>query len=195
MIPREGTRSHTAQLKIPQAEARPGAGCDKEKRRREWCGRTGWRYPRVLNAEGRETRSGGRVPSPSPANSRGRRPTRESPEGVAHGAEAENDVQVVPHALDEVGEEAVRGLWHLLSARLVCDERLDLVGADASQRAEVSRTAPRVGGTREQRGTRGVGFKAGLPTKVRGGKKAQEEQFFHLMGELEKGRNSGILWT
>lgn len=58
-----------------------------------------------------------------------RRPTRESPEGVAHGAEAEDDVQVVPHALDEVGEEAVRGLWHLLSARLVYDERLDLVNA------------------------------------------------------------------
>lgn len=136
-------------------------------------------------------KSASRPPHP---NSRGRRrSTRESPEGVAHGAEAENDVQVVPHALDEVGEEAVRGLWHLLSARLVYDERLDLVSAGASQRAEVSRTAPREGGTREQRGTRGVGFQAALPTKVRGGKKAQEEQFSHLMGELERGRNSGIL--
>ena len=85
--------------------------------------------PQSLERRRQGDQERGRVPPPNPPNSRGRRPTRESPEGVAHGAEAEDDVQVVPHALDEVGEEAVRGLWHLLSARLVYDERLDLVSA------------------------------------------------------------------
>ena len=137
---------------------------------------------------------GGVPPAPPRPNSRGRRrPTRESPEGVAHGAEAEDDVQVVPHALDEVGEEAVRGLRHLLSARLVYDERLDLVSAGATVRGR--RFPGQHPGRREQRGTRGVGFKAALPTRVRGGKKAQEEHFFHLMEELERGRDSGIVWT
>lgn len=32
---------------------------------------------------------------------------QESPEGVAHRTEAENDVQVVAHALYEVGKEAI----------------------------------------------------------------------------------------
>ena len=50
----------------------------------------------------------------------------QSPEGVAHGAEAEDDVQVVAHALNEVGEEAVRGLGHLLRPGLFYDVRLDL---------------------------------------------------------------------
>lgn len=44
----------------------------------------------------------------------GTRLCQESPEGVAHGAEAENDVQVVAHALDEVGEETVGRLRHQL---------------------------------------------------------------------------------
>lgn len=89
-----------------------------------------------------------------------------SPEGVAHGAEAEDDVQVVPHALGEVGEEAVRGLGHLLGAGLLYDERLDLRGS-RSQRAEVPRAEPRAGGRREQQvalGSQGVGFKAARPT-------------------------------
>lgn len=38
----------------------------------------------------------------------GRRMSQKSPEGIPHGAEAKHDVQVVPHAFDEVGEEAVR---------------------------------------------------------------------------------------
>ena len=58
-------------------------------------------------------------------------------------------MQVVPHALGEVGEEAVRGLGHLLGAGLLYDECLDLRGGP-SQRAEVSRAEPRVGGRREQ---------------------------------------------
>ena len=33
MLPSEGTRSHIAQLKIRQAEPRPGAGCDNKTQR------------------------------------------------------------------------------------------------------------------------------------------------------------------
>lgn len=55
-----------------------------------------------------------------------RRLYQESPEGVAHRAEAENDVQVVPHAFNEVGEEAVRGLRYLFCPGLVYDVCLDL---------------------------------------------------------------------
>lgn len=66
---------------------------------------------------------------------------QESPERVAHRAEAENDVQVVAHALNEVGKEAIGGLWHLLCPGLLCDVCLNLHRSQ-SQRAAVSMAEP-----------------------------------------------------
>lgn len=85
-------------------------------------------------------------------------------------------MQVVPHALGEVGEEAIRGLGHLLGAGLLYDVRLDLRGS-RSRRVEVPRAEPRAGGSREQQvlGSQGVGFKAARPTSVPRGRMAEEE--------------------
>lgn len=88
-----------------------------------------------------------------------------SPEGVPHGAQAEHDVQVVPHALDEVCEEAVRGFRYLLCPGLVYDLVLDLL-----RNHTVSEARPlTAGAARRQLGWQtGVGFKATLPVRPLG---------------------------
>lgn len=80
---------------------------------------------------------------------------QESPERVAHRAEAENDVQVVAHAINEVGKEAIGGLWHLLCPGLLYDVCLNLHRSQ-SQRAAVTMAEPE--GAAVRLSGQGVGF-------------------------------------
>lgn len=82
--PSEGTRSHMAQLKIRQAEPRPGAAAIT-KTRRHGAQRDRLVPPGVLGAEGRETRSGEEWPPNTHQLPREKKADTESPEGAAHG--------------------------------------------------------------------------------------------------------------